>query len=340
MSKNGGGYTIISGDKRIEPVLAFSESDSYDENNVGLMSIIEDYGKLIELAKKKFKEQKPKIKALWDTYEKAKGGKIASCPYYDPNCCPPNTFFVNGPLLNTTWHQDWPYNAESPNRACGSYGKAAAGCGPIAISQVLNYYARPEIRNQFGITGVNKPNLSPALSFPFDNNSSGVRGDYNSLSANHKDRAKLIKWTRNAANSNYYFFLNITNKSCATLTWRENVKDAFQATSYTSTGSRNNYLSNLQTMQFNLTADRPVIMDGTTAALAFSYWHIWVVDGVQTSENWTKDYSGTCNLASYLYFHHNWGWGSSGTWCGVSSILADGDFYDTYLNSTVNIKPY
>ena len=78
IAKNNGGYTIISGDRRVEPVLAFSESDNYDENNLGLMSMVEDYSKLIEYAKKTFTEPKPKIKALWASYEKAKGGKISS----------------------------------------------------------------------------------------------------------------------------------------------------------------------------------------------------------------------------------------------------------------------
>lgn len=40
------------------------------------------------------------------------------------------------PMITTSWHQSEPFNAECPNNA-------AAGCGAIAVAQILNYYKTP-----------------------------------------------------------------------------------------------------------------------------------------------------------------------------------------------------
>lgn len=40
------------------------------------------------------------------------------------------------PMITTSWHQSEPFNTKCPN-------KAAAGCGAIAVAQILNYYKTP-----------------------------------------------------------------------------------------------------------------------------------------------------------------------------------------------------
>jgi hypothetical protein len=40
------------------------------------------------------------------------------------------------PMVTASWHQSKPFNEECP-------GKAAAGCGAIAVSQIMNYYKKP-----------------------------------------------------------------------------------------------------------------------------------------------------------------------------------------------------
>jgi hypothetical protein len=41
------------------------------------------------------------------------------------------------PLLNSSWHQEAPFNNYIPNHM-------KAGCGPIAVAQILNYYEEPK----------------------------------------------------------------------------------------------------------------------------------------------------------------------------------------------------
>ncbi len=51
----------------------------------------------------------------------------------------------SGPLLTTSWHQQWPYNADCP---MGDGGRCLAGCVAIGTAQVMNYHAWPP--NGFG----------------------------------------------------------------------------------------------------------------------------------------------------------------------------------------------
>ncbi|MBD3349253.1 MAG: T9SS type A sorting domain-containing protein [Candidatus Eisenbacteria bacterium] len=51
----------------------------------------------------------------------------------------------SGPLLTTSWHQQWPYNADCP---MGDGGRCVVGCVAIGTAQVMNYHAWPE--NGFG----------------------------------------------------------------------------------------------------------------------------------------------------------------------------------------------
>ncbi|MDR2981225.1 MAG: C10 family peptidase, partial [Puniceicoccales bacterium] len=57
--------------------------------------------------------------------------------------------FTYGPVLQTQWHQDVPYNDSCPKRSCYTFNsRTLAGCVPIAIAQIFSYYqARPI--NQF-----------------------------------------------------------------------------------------------------------------------------------------------------------------------------------------------
>ncbi|MBL0007214.1 MAG: C10 family peptidase [Saprospiraceae bacterium] len=65
-----------------------------------------------------------------------------------------------GPLMGTKWKQDFPFNSLAPT-LCGesnmNCGQSLAGCGAIALAQVLYYYQYPEAviapTSTFGIIG-------------------------------------------------------------------------------------------------------------------------------------------------------------------------------------------
>lgn len=47
------------------------------------------------------------------------------------------------PLLSTSWHQQSPYNLQCPMTTVGGSTHSAAGCGAIAVSQILTKYKKP-----------------------------------------------------------------------------------------------------------------------------------------------------------------------------------------------------
>ncbi len=325
-----GGYSIISGDKRITPVLSYSEDGIIDDSNPGMNIMLAYYESQIEFAKKNLKVASAETNALWMKYEKSKGGKVLVCSPYDPyypNCCPDPVSTANGPFLNTNWHQYSPYNDACPTRNC-SNGKALAGCGPIAISQIMNFYTRPNIRTQFGISGPNKPIFSPALNYPFDD-----------LNNNSGDRAALIREVGNLAGTNYFNYPN-----CNTMTWRENVKQAFQGAGYSNAGNRISYIGSFSSIESEILTGRPVIMDGTTGNVCcfqgtLNDWHIWVIDGYSYS-TWYNRENGQCMQYTAKNFHMNWGWGESyNNWCAIFNLSGGGSNFNSYLNATYGMRP-
>lgn len=71
-------------------------------------------------------------------------GKIDDpCPVDD--CGGPTTSIRVGPLINTRWGQGCGYNDFTPSKSRGSCGHAPAGCGPVAVAQVMRHH-----RNRFG----------------------------------------------------------------------------------------------------------------------------------------------------------------------------------------------
>ncbi|RKY45552.1 MAG: hypothetical protein DRP81_03545 [Candidatus Omnitrophota bacterium] len=48
-----------------------------------------------------------------------------------------------GPLLQTTWDQEWPYNAYTPLCSSGPHGHCPTGCGPTALAQIMHYWQWP-----------------------------------------------------------------------------------------------------------------------------------------------------------------------------------------------------
>lgn len=338
----GGGYLVLSADSRAEPILAYSEEDDYDPTNPGLESVLGDYAKQIILIKNTDKEPTEKIKQNWERYEKQQKGRtsaVLDCqPWYPnyPNCCPPNstTEYI---FLTTHWPQSWPYNANCAPRACGSAGFGNAGCGAIAISQVLNYYTIPAVKTLFGINGPNKPNLN--IGYPFDDVSHWTTfGNNNTLNQIGKDRATLIRTTGDFAQS---FFG--PGSTCPTVTWRNNIFQPFYLSGYSNSGNRQVY--NQSTVGMELKQRRPVIMDGTTSGFwqwgsgTFENWHICVLDGYRESF-YSNIANGYCNSYSNAWYHHNWGWGNAGTWCTPSNIIdEDNVIYNSYLNATTGIRP-
>ncbi len=140
------GYLLLSADKRLNPVLAFSETGSFDINGEkpdGLNSWM-DFMKLKVKTIRTENLQLPEYRSkAWEVLKKD-NGQISTRSMEPP--------FLYLSEKKTISHAHWAqvdgYNASvpllCPNRPSG---RAPAGCVPVAIGQIMKYWKYPNYYN-------------------------------------------------------------------------------------------------------------------------------------------------------------------------------------------------
>ena len=129
---NNGGYVIVSGDDRVEPILGYVEQGSFDPENipVNMRTMLQMYADEIHyIVRNDIQPGDPRIKMR---------NKVAG------------TRHSVGELLTTRWNQGKPYNITCPqyykeeesSLTLSSY--PATGCTATAMAQVINFYKYPE----------------------------------------------------------------------------------------------------------------------------------------------------------------------------------------------------
>jgi len=153
----GGGFSIISADKRIQPILAYSNNGYFPHSGKlpgGLLNWLVVSHKNMQLVRG---NPNWKIRAgvanLWtelNTEVKTRNHLIAvTQPPPPPTCQDTYTTTIVGPFLQTSWAQGYPYNLLCPaasNPATSYYpglGRDPAGCVATAMAQVMYYWKSP-----------------------------------------------------------------------------------------------------------------------------------------------------------------------------------------------------
>ncbi len=224
-----------------------------------------------------------------------------------------------GPFLNTSWHQHTPFSDNIGH---------AAGCGTIAVAQLMNYYHYP---NTFVLGNVtynwdNIPNYISATS----------------------DQAALVKYVYGKIDTEHVLSWIFTRPN--------NLKDGLRDMGYNVTRQNHNYLSVIN----ELKNSRPVIMlgneDNPPNIEDIEYLgksHYWVCDGVRDYTNylvyfteWQPYGNGTFEPGWYSFespdrlasnytsrsYHMNWGWYEGGSnqyngwFLGDTANSGNGDF--------------
>lgn len=222
-----------------------------------------------------------------------------------------------GPLLSTQWHQGTPFN-----NLCNS---KPAGCGAIAVAQVMKYYQYPQSFNLNGYT--------------FNWNNIPVAPQSNS------DQDALVRLAG--------LFVNMHYSSSGSWATPSDMKDGIRNLGYNVTRSDHNCD---RVEKEILSNSRPVIMGGNDDNIPLpsplNYLgdsHYWVCDGarrittgqMQYFTIWQPNGNGTFTPGwyslefpdllggmVYLYFHMNWGWGGSHDgWFAFNNVNSgNGDF--------------
>lgn len=301
-----GGFVILAGDRRSEPVLAFSEINRFDWQAElfpsGLVGWLFEAKGNIERIRRRNEAVRPEIRRLWDNLTQSETDATTSkIEPEDPDCTPYLT--QKGPLLQTVWHQGCGYNQLTPAMSCGPCDNAFTGCVATAMAQVMKYHRHPT--NYFWS---DMPNTYGTLS------TAGLMRDIgNAVGMDYGCEGSEAD-TRNAELAFKYFF----NYSTATYA---------------------DY--NYQTVKNEISNNRPVILRGgrNTGWWIFGQYsdgHAWVCDG-------SLEYVDPCG-ATILKFNMNWGWGNNSDsdyngWYSFNNFNPGTHTFNYKTGMVYNIKP-
>ena len=128
------GFVIIAGDDRVKPILAYSTTGRFNPNDIaeGFEFTLNSFCEEIQYVRDNNLAVTPDIKAEWTSV--AETGKINQ---------ERAARAVVGPLCQTIWNQNFPWNSQCPEDAEGSGGHVYAGCVATAMAQVMKFYNWP-----------------------------------------------------------------------------------------------------------------------------------------------------------------------------------------------------
>ena len=138
-----GGYVLLRGDDEAPPVKLYSEAGVFTNLPPGFLRIItlelqQDLAVLAAL-RANGASANPRDSAQW---------RILTDPANHAAELRQNTVTAsNSCFLTSKWHQNWPYNQYCPQANGGfteAHSNAVAGCGAVAMAQLLHYYGKPK----------------------------------------------------------------------------------------------------------------------------------------------------------------------------------------------------
>ena len=131
---NGEGFVIVAADDRVKPILAYSTSGSIDPNNMseGFQYTLDGFREEIQYVREHNLATTPDIVAEWNAVSKT--GSLNRGE---------QTRAVVGPLCQTLWNQNFPWNSQCPEDPEGNGGHVYAGCVATAMGMVMKFWEWP-----------------------------------------------------------------------------------------------------------------------------------------------------------------------------------------------------
>ncbi len=135
---NGEGFVIVAGDDRVRPILAYSTTGKYNPNDVadGFRYTLDGFRNEIQYVRERNLAATPNIVAEWKSVNETgslnRGHRAQA---------------VVGPLCQTLWNQNYPWNSQCPEDPEGNGGYVYAGCAATAMGQVMKFWDWPAFGN-------------------------------------------------------------------------------------------------------------------------------------------------------------------------------------------------
>lgn len=319
-----GGFVVISGDNRIEPLLAYSETGYFVEGEnkypEGLKHWINHINNTISYIRENDVALPTELETYWKHYlsdEKEVDGRALKptdqCKEIEDGLHDRTV----GPLLSTEWDQGYPFNEQMPMvpKPNGDLVHAPVGCVPIAIAQVLKYHNYPT-NYQWNNMPLEKDTCTQAIWTLFND----IHSRIGSAKIEYKwdGTTVYVKDHDDDSIDIGVFFKNSFGYSYA-----------IQADYDHST-----------VKQEIFTYNRPVILFGREQNSDSG--HAWVCDGA--NQWWTciraeDEYENDITF-SYLQLHMNWGWGGyCDGWFSYGNFNPTGHQFSEDLKMVYKIVP-
>lgn len=272
---DGNSFVIVSGDERMEPVLAYSNTNAFEIEHIP--SNVKGYlGQYVKAFRQLGSVENTRVELQTETsLRKAIEGNVE-------------------PIVQTQWNQDTPFNNLCPE--IPNFGHAATGCVATAMAQAMSVYKYPACGT--GLIDY----TTPSYGFHLQDDLANYPFDWDNMLLNYNDGctevqgsavAKLLYSCGLSLSMDY----GIESSSYAI----DVVRKGIQNYGYDS----DMILADLDAMQIsdwhalvtsNLIKGCPVIYSGRNE---HNEGHAFIIDGYTSTE-------------SDPYYHVNWGWGG---WC-------------------------
>lgn len=284
----GGGFMLLAADKRVTPVLAYSETSTFPMNDPegfpeGLVDWMSDVKEHVKAVRTKNEPPTEATKVAWGSLLQTVSRttvKAGNQPLSEDKSLRHFHFPMQeivSPLLKTTWNQGDGYNAMMPEMNCAKSfynGRAPAGCVNIAMAQIMKYHRHP----------------------PFNKSYQKYKSyNWNAMPDNYatKETAILIKDIGEAMVTTY-----ACKGSGASIDDRASM--VFYQFGYTDTKID---AYDINVVKSELRKKRPVIL---VAGSSDGDSHAWVCDGYGVSKVYGDKFGPVLEVFQYL--HMNWGY--------------------------------
>lgn len=321
------GFIIVAADKRISPVLAYSDEGSFIDNEVipgGIVSWMSSVAEAITDIRKSEISQDETVKRIWKRYIEIDvlSGSISASgrtgtTVYIGDCNNGDSGFTEystGLATTATWNQGSGYNELLPNAGCAQTGNGRywTGCVATATAEIMRFYSHPSSYNW--------------TTMPLNSGSA--------------ETSRLMRDIGTPGNLSMEYGCEGSGAYSDNIP-RTLLNFGFSAASYV------NY--NMWTAKGYLQGGWPIILSGRE-----SFWddftpsgHAWVADGVQywgyydcapdpnTPGEWIQNFTGyDCSMRM------NWGWGGSyNGWYSANGFNPGGHDFNYGRKMVVGIQP-
>ncbi|MBQ3733777.1 MAG: C10 family peptidase, partial [Bacteroidales bacterium] len=301
----GGQFVMVSADTRVLPILAYSTETGFSGDDVPetLGWFLDMYTQQIAYAIQHLSDAdcEENVNA-WNQWLSNEMPVMA-------------TAATVGPLVQTSWSQSYPYNAQCPEDPSGSGGHVVTGCVATAMAQIIRYWQYPTqgigSHSYSGDYGVQSVDFSAAT---YDYSLMPLSLSPSSPEAQINEVAKLMYHC--GVSVDMIYGTNGSGASTHNAAYALNTYFGYSGVieKYRSSYTDENWIALLKGELNNL---RPILYSGSGTG-----GHAFVCDGYDNSNS----------------FHFNWGWG--GYYDGyytLSSLTPGGNNFSSGQQAVIGI---